>query len=583
MLVKQRDALDEVLKVGPLALNNLALTYNPQAGTLDTSANIGQLPGQIGSDPALFLCGLTSQVKGADGVCDTIKEILPRSGALTEGSTLPLVARPEVRPEPRRTRGGAAMKKLKALIGVVVATLLLTGCDFDIYKLPLPGGPDAGDNPMTITVQFADVLDLVPKSTVKVNDVSVGTVSDVELKGYTAQVTLELRNDVELPDNAVAEIRQTSLLGEKFVSLNAPASGASDNMLASGDDIPLDRSGRNPEVEEVLGALSLLLNGGGVAQLKTITQELNLALEGREGAARSVLQQVSTFMGQLDENKADIVNAIEKLNQLALSVRKEQPTIDAALEELPSALDSIDRQRGDLVKMLEALDDLSDVGVRVISQSKEATIDSLELLDPVLSQLAASGDSFTNAFHVFLTYPFVDEVVGRDPQVARNLHMGDYTNLSITLEVDLTNGNTALPTLPTNLPTQIDPTVIVNNVLECLASGDPLSAACVKVLNTPNDLLQLKEECKKQANQDKDICKQLNMVPGLPVPVPTTVPTVPVPTTLPTLPSLPTLLRPAAPRAGTLERSQGTGPTMGELMDVYDPGLVSLLVPGMVL
>ncbi|PUA82555.1 MCE family protein [Nocardioides currus] len=477
------------------------------------------------------------------------------------------------------------MRRLRALAALLVATLLLTGCDFDVYKLPLPGGPDAGSNPMTVTVEFADVLDLVPKSTVKVNDVSVGTVTDVELKGYTAEVTLQMRGDVDLPDNAVAEIRQTSLLGEKFVSLKAPASGASGNPLATGDRIPLARTGRNPEVEEVLGALSLLLNGGGVAQLKTITQELNLALEGREGAARSVLEQVSTFMEQLDENKADIVTAIEKLNQLAISVRTEQPTIDAALEELPSALDSIDRQRGDLVKMLKALDDLSAVGVKVISASKDATIDSLELLDPVLSQLARSGDNFTNAFHVFLTYPFVDEVVGRDPQVARNLHMGDYTNLSITLEVDLTTGTTGLPTLPTNLPTQVDPTVIIDNVLECLKSGNPLSEACLKVLNTPNDLLRLKEECKKQSNKDKDICKQLNAIPG--VPVPTTLPTIPIPTspiptTLPTI--LPTLLRPdGAPRAAPGGRRPGGGPTMGELMDVYDPALVSLLVPGMVL
>ena len=43
VLVKQRAALDETLRNAPLALNNLALTYNPQAGTLDTSANLGEL------------------------------------------------------------------------------------------------------------------------------------------------------------------------------------------------------------------------------------------------------------------------------------------------------------------------------------------------------------------------------------------------------------------------------------------------------------------------------------------------------------------------------------------------------------
>src|SRR5690606_5440581 len=146
---------------------------------------------------------------------------------------------------------------------------------------------------------------------------------------------------------------------------------ASDDPLENGDTIPLDRSGRNPEVEEVLGALSLVLNGGGVAQLNTITKELNLALEGREGSARSVLRQLRVFMGQLDENKQDIVAAIESLNRLAIAAEKQLPTIDAALEELPSALDSIDRQRDDLVQMLTSLNELSDVAVEVIAESKD--------------------------------------------------------------------------------------------------------------------------------------------------------------------------------------------------------------------
>ena len=473
------------------------------------------------------------------------------------------------------------LRRLRAAVLVAVSLLVLTACDFSVYNLPLPGGPSAGEDPMSVTVQFEDVLDLVPQSTVKVNDVSVGQVTDIALDGYAAEVTLELRNDLGLPDNAIAEIRQTSLLGEKFVSLKAPEDGASGPPLQDGDVIPLENSGRNPEVEEVLGALSLVLNGGGVAQLKTITKELNLALEGREGAAKSVLRQISSFMGQLDANKGDIVDAIEKLNRLALSIRREQPTIDAALEELPSALDSIDRQREDLVTMLRSLEDLSAVGVKVIRASKTATIDSLEALNPVLSQLAASGDDFTKAFHVFLTYPFVDEVVGRDPQVARNLHMGDYTNLSVTLEIDLSQGSTGLPTLPTNLPSQIDPTEVLDNVLECLASGDLTSPACQAVLATPTELLKLQEECRKERNKDKDVCRELNQVPNLPVPLPTETTTVPgVPVPVPSLPGVPTL--PGAGRAGTQQRTP-QGPTYGELMDSFDPALVSLLVPGMVL
>jgi len=475
------------------------------------------------------------------------------------------------------------MKRAQALLLAVVTALLLSACDFSVYGLPLPGGPDTGENPISIKVEFADVLDLVPQSTVKVNDISVGKVTAVDLEGYQALVTIELRRDVELPDNALAELRQTSLLGEKFVALSAPAQGASANPLGDGDVIKLAQSGRNPEVEEVLGALSLLLNGGGVAQLKTITQELNLALEGREESARSALRQLETFTGQLDDNKADIVAAIESLNRLAIAAEKQLPTIDAALEELPSALESIDRQRDDLVEMLAALNDLSSVAVDVIQQSKDSTTLTLKRLDPVLTQLAASGDNFTNAFHVFLTYPFVDEVVGRDPQVARNLHMGDYTNLSITLDVDLTGAGTGLPTLPTNLPTVLDPTLIVNDVLACLQSGSLSSPECQKVVVNIQKLTQLREECQKAENRDRDVCRELNLIPGTPSVLPTTA----LPTVLPTtvLPStgLPTTGLPTGlPRPGTSQRRTSRNPTMADLMELYDPALVSLLVPGMV-
>ena len=471
------------------------------------------------------------------------------------------------------------MRQLKAFLLMIVASVALSGCDFDVYSMPLPGGTDLGDDPITVDVMFADVLDLVPKSTVKVNDVSVGQVTDIELEGQVARVSLALQNDVELPDNAIAELRQTSLLGEKFVSLGPPEEGASSEPLESGDVIPLESSGRNPEVEEVLGALSLLLNGGGVAQLKTIASELNLALEGREDSARSVLRQIEILMGQLDENKADIVNAIEALNRLAISVNDQQGTIEATLDELPSALDSLDSQRNDLVKMLQALNRLGDVGVRVIKASKQSTIESFRQLTPVLTELANTGDNFAKSFHVFLTYPFVDEVVGRDPQVARNLHMGDYTNLSVELDLRVPGLSEPNPTPPTNLPPILDPGETLSLVVRCLRSGDITSKPCTKVLERPQRLLDLQEECRKQQNRDRDVCRQLNALPGLPLPPGGGA-------GLPDL-GLPDLGLPGLglPRAGfgssTGDQSP-RGPTMKELMQFYDPSLVALLVPGMV-
>ncbi len=484
-----------------------------------------------------------------------------------------------------RTTLRARLARMTAL--VAVGAMTLTGCDFSVYSLPLPGGADLGDNPYEVKVEFNDVLDLVPQSAVKVDDVTVGKVDDIDLDGYVAEVTVLIRGDVKLPDNAEAHIRQTSLLGEKFVSLAPPSSGASAARLGDGDRIPLERSGRNPEVEEVLGAMSLLLNGGGVAQLKTISTELSKALEGRESNVKSVLDELDTFMAQLDDNKEAIVQAIESLNRLAISLNRQKPAITRALDRMPEALASIDRQRDDLVKMLRALSDLSSVGTRVIRDSKAATIRSLESLAPTLTKLAEAGEALPKSLQVFLTYPFVDAVVGKNPAQARNLHMGDFTNLSVQLDLDLT-GQNGPPTLPDECSTTplapacnaLPGPETLTDIERCLRSGDIRSEACRKVLSDVNAYERLRRECKRPENADNPVCKAVNPLPD---PGPGQLPQVPgVP-----LPSGP----PPAPLPGVpglgLGRAafgpSGSGAPGGVPADRrYDDELAPLLVWGMV-
>ena len=330
-----------------------------------------------------------------------------------------------------------AVRSRRAVAAVMASSaLLLSGCDFQIYDLPLPGGADVGSDPIRVKVEFRDVLDLVPQSAVRVDDIAVGRVEDIQLKGYTAEVTLVLQKQTKLPDNAEAEIRQTSLLGEKFVSLSPPSNPSSEP-LGNGDVIGLDSSGRNTEVEEVFSALSLLLNGGGVGQLKIINEELNKALDGRTGTVRSLLTQLRTFMTQLDGSKNEILTALEQVNTLSKSVNQNTDTLDLALKELPGAIRTVNGQRDDLVKMLKALANLSSTATRVIQASKAGTIDSLNALLPTLRGFADAGDDFPKALQVFLTYPFIDAVVGKTAAQARDLHMGDYTNLNAALDLNV--------------------------------------------------------------------------------------------------------------------------------------------------
>jgi phospholipid/cholesterol/gamma-HCH transport system substrate-binding protein len=83
VLVRQRAALEETLTAAPIALNNLALTYNPQAGTLDTNSN---LPESFEQDPSALLCSFLSPADPNGELCDVVDQILPRAAALGVGA-----------------------------------------------------------------------------------------------------------------------------------------------------------------------------------------------------------------------------------------------------------------------------------------------------------------------------------------------------------------------------------------------------------------------------------------------------------------------------------------------------------------
>jgi phospholipid/cholesterol/gamma-HCH transport system substrate-binding protein len=321
---------------------------------------------------------------------------------------------------------------LTALTGGLV---LLTGCqNFDgAYSLPLPGGASLGSHPYTVHAEFADVLDLVPQSAVEVNDVPVGKVDSISLNkaNWTADVTLTVNGDVTLPANSDADLRQSSLLGEKYVELVAPAAGQGQGTLADGATIPLSRTNRNTEVEEVFGALSMLLNGGGVQQIQTIAKELNSATSGNEPAIRELLSNVNTLMTGLNAHSADITQALDGVNRLSATLSSQTDQIAGVLTNLGPGLAVLNSQRDQLVALLQSLSGLSNVAVDTIDKSQADLVADLKALTPTLQQLSAAGSSLPDSLQLLLTFPFTD--------YATQGIKGDYANLFATINLNLSD------------------------------------------------------------------------------------------------------------------------------------------------
>jgi len=323
------------------------------------------------------------------------------------------------------------VKRLLQLVAALaVAALALTGCSFKgAYSLPLPGGSASGSS-YHVTAVFDDVQDLVPMSAVRVDDVAVGDVTAINYDPTTnkAMVRMRIRKSVRLPSNAVATLEQTTLLGEKYIALSPPPTGASEQPLANGAVINNNATSNLPDVEEVFGVLSAVLNGGDLQDLQTINLEISKALAGREQSVKSALRSLDVFVTDLNGQRQQIVRALDQLNRFSAALAQQNQTIADALDHLGPGLKVLADERQQFTKLLTDLSKFGQVATHIITSSREQTVAGLRDLQPILEHLQAAGSNLPHGLELFPTYPFPKGIAGAVP--------GDYNGLKLTFSAD---------------------------------------------------------------------------------------------------------------------------------------------------
>lgn len=307
---------------------------------------------------------------------------------------------------------------MKAYVRAVMSTLLImlsvaaiSGCGFvrnfqGANSLPLPGIKGGGPGSFTVRAELPDVQSLERNSRVRVNDVTVGNVTNIELHGWHALVTMSLDPSVELPANATAKLGQTSLLGSVHIELAPPTDAPPQGRLKDGALIPLSRSAAYPSTEQTLTAVSLLLNGGGLGQIQDITAALSTAFSGREQDLRGLIQQLDKFVGYLNDQKQDIIAATDSLNNLVGQFADQRPVLDKALKTIPHALTVLKDERKNLVDAVDQVGKFGALAADSANQTKENLVKELKDLGPVLQSLADAGPGLTRSLDFFATYPF---------------------------------------------------------------------------------------------------------------------------------------------------------------------------------
>jgi phospholipid/cholesterol/gamma-HCH transport system substrate-binding protein len=311
------------------------------------------------------------------------------------------------------------VKRLAALLAGVLAC---AGCDINVTHWDLPGGTATGAG-YTIGAVFRDVGNLTVRGQVRSRGIAVGDVTGISLlPDSTALVSMKLKKDVQVPVGTHAVLSTASLLGAPFVDL-VPPTGAPTGFLQAGDRIAEAATSSVPEVEQVLAAMSAVLNGSGLAQLDSVVSELGTALAPRPDTVRDLVAQLRSLVGTLDAHKGSLVSLVDSLHRLSAQLAENTDALDAALTDLAPGLAALSETTDGFTALLTKLSHLGTTAERVIGKVRADTVTDLELLRPLWEAMASVRSDFVRT---------VDLLPVAAADLRRSIP-GDFVSLSVTL------------------------------------------------------------------------------------------------------------------------------------------------------
>ncbi|BBZ29601.1 virulence factor Mce [Mycolicibacterium madagascariense] len=323
----------------------------------------------------------------------------------------------------------SALPSRRLLAACACVVLTASGCAFQgINSLPLPGAAGRGSDAHVYHVEIANVSTLESNSPVLMNDVVVGSVGAMRVKGWHAEVDVSVQPDVVVPANVVASVGQTSLLGSMHVELNPPLGQPPRGQLPPGATIGLNASSTYPTTEQTLSSLSVVVNAGGLGQLGDVVHTFNAALSGRQGDFRDLLTQLDAFVGTLDQQRQSLVGTIDALNRIATTFAGRRDVIEQALQRIPRALEVLDRERPNLTTALTKLGTFSDTANRLVNDTQSDLVTNLQNLQPTLQALADVGPDLDASLAYATVFPYGQNLVDRAVR-------GDFINLFATIDL----------------------------------------------------------------------------------------------------------------------------------------------------
>jgi phospholipid/cholesterol/gamma-HCH transport system substrate-binding protein len=287
----------------------------------------------------------------------------------------------------------AATKRCIAPALIAMGMFLLGGCALSLQSLPKLAGTSGATYP--VRAVFANVLNLPDDAQVRLGAEVVGEVSSISTQNFQADLTLSIEHSVRLLVGTTAQIRFDNPLGEEYVLLQAPvassvaAAGGTARFIQPDAAIAENDTSTAPSVEDTFGALSLVLNGGGLNQLQTIIHELNNTFNSNQPQIRSFLTTIDTGVRTVAGGRAVIDAALASIENLTEKLNAGRSTIANGVDTIGPAVGVLASENTQISSLLGELSNLGVIGTRVAEESGQNSVTDVKDLLPVVDQLVS--------------------------------------------------------------------------------------------------------------------------------------------------------------------------------------------------
>ncbi|MDI9897855.1 MlaD family protein [Rhodococcus sp. IEGM 1381] len=237
---------------------------------------------------------------------------------------------------------------------VLVIGTVIAGCSANPADLPIPGSYVDGDK-YTVDIEFSSVLNLPAKAKVIVDGVDAGVLDHVTLVDHKAVATVDLSADVRLPKLTIAELRQSTILGEIYISLQPPENDSSADELADGDVIPLERTVPADNVEDVLRGLADVVTGGHVVELQEAVNNVNAAVPHDPQMFDRVNNAARAAIADLGANTGDIDRILAAAEGVSNTLVRQESGLTRVLDLGPSRAQGLSEVLFSVVNLIFAL------------------------------------------------------------------------------------------------------------------------------------------------------------------------------------------------------------------------------------